>query len=135
MVYIAIENFNSDSNKTDNRGKHNNRPHRMPPLTEENIKSHIKLFPIKDGHYVRKTSQRKYLSENLNISKMYRLYTDWFQKENIENVIMGTKRQYETVFNTQFNYSFFTPKKDLCATCVLYEQAEGTRKESLEGNF
>ena len=35
--------------------------------------------------------------------------------------------------NTTF--SFFKPKKDLCAICSLYEQAEDTRKACLEENY
>ncbi|XP_045450125.1 uncharacterized protein LOC123658877 [Melitaea cinxia] len=137
-VYTAIEKNGSDFDKMDNRGKHNNRPRKMSVPTEESIISHIKLFPTKESHYLRKSSKRKYLCETLNISKMYRLYTDWFKKqtdEHYSDVQMATKRQYETIFNTKFNYSFFHPKKDLCSTCTLYEQAEGEIKKSLTDKY
>ncbi|CAH2100600.1 unnamed protein product [Euphydryas editha] len=137
-VYTAIEKNDSDLDKMDNRGKHNNRPHKMSVPTEESIVSHIKLFPSKEAHYVRKSSKRKYLCETLNISKMYRLYTDWFKKQTdgrYSDDQMATKRQYETIFNTKFNYSFFNPKKDLCGTCTLYEQLEGENKESLKDKY
>lgn len=138
MVYTAIEKYNSDSDKTDCRGKHNNRPRKMSVPTEESIITHIQLFPAKEAHYVRKSSKRKYLCETLNISKMYRLYTDWFKEQTDArycDVKMATKRQYESIFNTKFNYSFFHPKKDLCGTCTLYEQAEGEYKESLKDKY
>lgn len=45
---------------------------------------------------------------------------------------MGTKRQYETVFNSQYNYSFFKPKKGQCLSCSIYEQSDDTIKATLE---
>lgn len=56
-VYTAIEKNDSDLDKMDNRGKHNNRPNKMSVATEESIISHIKLFPTKE---IRKSSKRKY---------------------------------------------------------------------------
>lgn len=47
---------------------------------------------------------------------------------------MATNRQYETIFNIQFNSFFFKPKKE-CATCVLYEKASPSEKEQLEENY
>uniref|UniRef100_A0A6P7GSR2 Uncharacterized protein LOC114341726 n=1 Tax=Diabrotica virgifera virgifera TaxID=50390 RepID=A0A6P7GSR2_DIAVI len=31
-----------------------------------------------------------------------------------------TKSQYRNIFNTEFNIGFFSPKKDMCLTCNLY---------------
>lgn len=107
----------------------------MSAITEESIKSHIQLFPSVESHYIRKVSKRQYLSENLNISKMFRLYKTWFPNQNYSADQMASKRQYETIFNTKFNYSFFKPKKDLCATCSLYQQADETKKSTLEESY
>ncbi|XP_026727284.1 uncharacterized protein LOC113493484 [Trichoplusia ni] len=123
MVYTAIEKFKLDEGITDLRGKHTNRPRKMSSSTESSIEKHISLFPKVESHYTRKSSTRQYLSQDLNISKMYRLYTEWFPQQNYVEVTMATKRQYETIFNTKFNYSFFKPKKDQCSTCFVYEQA------------
>lgn len=38
--------------------------------------SHIKSFPTVESHYTRKDTNRKYLSPELNIKKMYELYKD-----------------------------------------------------------
>ncbi|CAH0720974.1 unnamed protein product, partial [Brenthis ino] len=103
MVYTAIEKYNSDSDKTDYRGKHNNRPRKMSVPTEESIISHIKLFPVKEAHYVRKSSKRKYLCETLNISKMYRLYTDWFKEQTVMNA-KQTGEKYKVKEMRQDNF-------------------------------
>ncbi|CAG9796237.1 unnamed protein product [Diatraea saccharalis] len=120
----------------DNRGHHANRPRKMSVSTEQNIIAHINLFPVKESHYVRKDTKKLYLDDTLNISKMYRLYIEWFEKENYSNDIkIATKRQYETIFNTKFNYSFHKPKKDICGQCTLYHQADDERKEQLKESY
>lgn len=135
VVYTAIEKIKKDESLTDLRGTHSTRPQKMSELTKKSIIAHIKLFPSVESHYIRKRSKRQYLSQHLNISKMYRLYTDWFPHQDYIPGQKASKRQYETIFNTMFNYSFFKPKKDLCGTCSLYEQADPIRKEALEETY
>lgn len=105
-VYTALEKSKSNQSLIDKRGRHQNRPRKMSIETEESITKHIELFPNVESHYVRKDSTRKYLSELLNISKMYRLYRTWFEEQQFD-CLMATKRQYETIFNTMFNFSYF----------------------------
>ena len=107
IVYTALEKIKKDQSLTDERGTHLNRPHKMSVTTKKNIMMHINLFPAVDSHYVRKDSKRQYLSEQLNISKMYRLYQSWFKNQNYLPENLGTKRQYETIFNTEYNFFFF----------------------------
>lgn len=126
-VYTALEKSKPEENFTDKRGRHENRPRKMPILTEESIIKHIQLFPTVESHYVRKDSSRKYLSELLNISNMYRLYTAWFGQQRFD-CPMATKRQYETIFNTKLNFSFFKPKKDQCSQCTRYRQIQKLKK-------
>lgn len=133
VVYTAMEKVKkAEEGLQDKRGRHSNRPNKMSVVTEASIKSHIELFPKVQSHYTRATSNRQYLAENLNISKMYRMYTEWFKEQNYNDVVMATKRQYETVFNTQFNFSFFKPKKDQCLSCSRYELSDDTTKATLE---
>ncbi|RVE41016.1 hypothetical protein evm_014334 [Chilo suppressalis] len=47
---------------------------------------------------------------------------------------MASKQQYERVFNSNYNYSFFKPKKDQCPLCSQYQQADSIEKASLEEN-
>ncbi|KAL4705130.1 hypothetical protein ACJJTC_005509 [Scirpophaga incertulas] len=135
IVYTALEKTKAGcESSVDMRGRHDNRPHKMNIETAENIIKHINLFPKIESHYIRKDSTRQYLSEHLNISKMYRLYKTWFENGS-NNCTMASKRQYETIFNTKFNYSFFKPKKDQCSICTLYEQADPIRKIELQEKF
>lgn len=83
VVFTALEKIRKDESLTDNRGTHCNRPHKMSAATKKSMMTHIELFPCVESHYTRKRSKRQYLSEKLNISKMYRLYTLWFQESRI----------------------------------------------------
>ncbi|CAG4972917.1 unnamed protein product [Colias eurytheme] len=133
-VYTALEKSKPEENFMDKRGRHENRPRKMPILTEESIIKHIELFPTVESHYVRKDSSRKYLSELLNIAKMYRLYTAWFGQQRFD-CPLATKRQYEIIFNTKFNFSFFKPKKDQCSQCTRYRQADSKTQETLQEKY
>jgi hypothetical protein len=42
----------------------------------ELVQKHIESFPVVDGHYTRKDSNRKYLGADLNITRMYQLYLE-----------------------------------------------------------
>jgi len=41
-----------------------------------------------------------------------------------------TLRQYNDIFNTSTNISFFKPKKDLCGTCEKYKISTPEEKEA-----
>lgn len=133
-IHTALEKNNNGEALQDLRGQHQNRPRKMLIDTEESIVNHINLFPAVEAHYVRKETNKKYLSELLNISKMYRLYKTWFAQGSFD-FPMATKRQYQTIFNTRFNYSFFKPKKDQCSKCALYRQADPDTKETLQEKY
>ncbi|KAJ8931665.1 hypothetical protein NQ314_015381 [Rhamnusium bicolor] len=101
----------------DKRGTHSNRPFQIL-LEVKGIREHINLLPKIPSHYCRERTSKMYLEDGLNVSKMYRLYTDWAQQKNIT---IATERQYRDVLNSEFNIGFFKPKKDRCERCVEFE--------------
>lgn len=120
--------------QSDQRGKHKVRPHRLTPDIAESVRKHIKLFPLVPSHYIRKDSKRMYLEEGLSIQKMYKLYTEFYDDENIIGQL-ATHRQYRDIFNTEFNISFFRPKKDQCDVCSVFNLADETRKVDLREHY
>jgi len=75
-----------------------------------------------------------YLSPDLNISEMYRLYLyDFCVHRNITDPV--TKGIYRRIFVSDFNISFFVPKKDQCSLCNGYYEATGDDKESLKAEW
>ena len=92
------------------------------------------MFPVVPSHYIRKNSNKKYLEEGLNICKMHRLYLAYMQENNSGQQV-ATLRQYRDIFNTEFNISFFKPKKDQCDRCVVYAIATNKEKMELETEY
>ena len=93
----------------DYRGKHDNRPNSYPDEMLNEVRQHIESFPVMESHYCRKDTKKKYLEENLNLSKMYSMY-EFDKKEKKEDYV--AEQKYCKIFNTEYNYSFFLPKKD-----------------------
>lgn len=84
-------------------------------VDDSKIIEHINSFPAYQSHYTRKDNPgRKYLNEELTISKMYELYKE---KCISENCLPCKKKFYYHVFNTKFNLSFKPPSKDTCSLC------------------
>lgn len=100
---------------TDQRGKHS--PCNKIPQSDVNlVKQHIDSFPKYTSHYSRhKNPQTKYLSADLNIRKMYELYLEFCNDNNIQNPVKESF--YRNVFNTSYNLSFKRPHTDTCTTC------------------
>ncbi|XP_050506636.1 uncharacterized protein LOC126884617 [Diabrotica virgifera virgifera] len=109
----------------DRRGKHEHHPSVGKSLKNIAIKF-IESIPRVESHYVRANSSREYISGGRNLSDIYRDYvkmcTD--KKEKYINYVM-----FHKIFNTEFNISFFIPKKDACEDCTAYSNAVGCEKE------
>ncbi|CAG9770054.1 unnamed protein product [Ceutorhynchus assimilis] len=89
-------------------GKHQKKV--VPDEDKEKVRNHISSFPLVESHYCRQNSSKKYLEQNLNIQRMYDLY-----KTTVENPVKF--HLYKSIFNKEYNISFFKPKKDLCDKC------------------
>ena len=70
-----------------------------------------------DSHYCRKRSTRKYLPSELNVNKMYLMYTNKCSKLGI---IPAKECAYRRIFKTEFNLHFHVPKKDQYDFCTEY---------------
>lgn len=99
---------------TDNRGKHGNRPWKLSDETVNAIKQHIGSFPGRNSHYGLKDTTKVYLSEELNISKMFSLFKEAYP------TIKASYESYRDIFNTKFNISFGYPRTDTCSECDEY---------------
>lgn len=101
-VYVEHRNVGkSPSNKTSE-------------LARRHVISHIDSFPRVPGHYVRQQSKREYLSPDLNMAVMYRLYTEKYEDPVSYEV-------YRRIFTThEPPLSMHTPKKDKCTLCMQF---------------
>lgn len=80
---------------------------------KESIRQYIMKLKCIESHYCRSaTQERKYLSSDLNINKLYKMFKD-------ENPQSPVKQSYfRHIFNREFNLGFGNPKTDVCSTCI-----------------
>jgi len=110
----------------DERGRHHNRPKKVPEEAKEKVREHIKSFPQRKSHYSQKDNRkRKYLSENLSISRMYDLYLEKYEPQVSETAAKPQVKEwlYRKIFNEEFNLSFGYPRSDTCEKCDLLHVA------------
>ena len=85
------------------------RPHKVPEKFKQAVRDHLSSFPVMGSHYCGENTSTKYLEEGLSISKMYFLFQEEMRKK--KETVYVTQQMYRKIFNTEFNYSFFVPKK------------------------
>ena len=109
----------SGTPKTDNRGKHDNRPNRTESSIMDDVRNHINSFPKYESHYSRKDNiGRKYLGSELSINTMYDLYV---AKCTETDTPTASRDCYRRTFCCDFNLGFAAPKTDTCKTCCAAE--------------
>lgn len=103
---------------TSKQGQHTNRPNKIPEEMTEYVVSHIASFPAESSHYSRHHNpDRKYLAPTLSIAKMFRLYKEKCEMDNVEADRQVSERYYSDVFTSRFNLGFGNPRTDVCAKC------------------
>ena len=107
------------------RGRHGKQK-KISPESLEMIKKHINKFPAWKSHYARADSERKYLSQDLTIAQMYRLY---IEDCNDNNIPPENESAYRKVFNNDFNLSFHYPAQDTCEKCDTFKASLMTAGE------
>lgn len=103
---------------TDDRGK-KEPANKSNPEDLKFLRDHIESFPTMESHYCRKSSKRMYLDQKLSIAKMYQLYKNACSTQNKTPLSCS---KYRNVFGTDYNYSFYSPKKDQCSLCHKYKK-------------
>ncbi|CAH0558805.1 unnamed protein product [Brassicogethes aeneus] len=118
-----------DNPKKSQRGK--NSPRKINEASKQSVIDHINKFPAVESHYCRTNTKRNYLESTLSVKKMYDLYLIYCESKQITPVKLS---MYRFIFNTNFNYSFHVPKKDVCEKCATYYtiKAENNLKNSDE---
>lgn len=99
--------------KSDGRGKHKNRLHRLSDVTKLKVMKFIKSLKGRKSHYSIRDTSKVYLSEELNIAKLHRMYNE----SNKEYQVGYTT--FREIFENNFNISFGFPRKDTCSTCDI----------------
>ncbi|XP_055627676.1 uncharacterized protein LOC129769426 isoform X3 [Toxorhynchites rutilus septentrionalis] len=94
------------------------------------IKNHIRSFPSEESHYGREKSSCLYLSSDLDIRRMYQLYQNQCDMDNLIPVHYNT---YRLAFNSM-NLKFRKPRIDTCNTCDTFDVELRIEKYETERN-
>nr|CAI5860226.1 unnamed protein product [Callosobruchus analis] len=125
VVDIALKKRSSvNTSFSDRRGRHVKKV--LNTEVKNGIKTHIESFPVVPSHYCRSDSERKYLSPDLNITIMYRLYLEWCENNNLP---VAKDSSYRNIFLSNYNLGFHRPKKDQCRICVAFTKKDVKTEE------
>ena len=114
------------SPQTDQRGRHEPK-NKTPEEDVQFVRAHIQSFSTESSHYCSKDNpNRRYLSSDLTIKKMYDLYLEKCKSESRTPV---KENVYHEIFNTKFNLSFGSPKSDTCNRCDLLQTSLKTETD------
>lgn len=79
----------------------------------------IKSLKCCESHYGRGKSVRGYLSPDLSIKKLWRI---WKEKEQQQDKPLASYGKFFKIFETKFNLGFCNPKSDVCSFCDLTKE-------------
>ncbi|KAK5646174.1 hypothetical protein RI129_004638 [Pyrocoelia pectoralis] len=99
---------------------------------KDSVRNHINSFHRIESHYLRAQTSREFIDGSLTLAQMYRFYKD-DQEEKKQPY--AKKCTYDTIFNTEFNISFFRPKKDQCSICESYKNGNEAEKRNRQEEY
>lgn len=106
------------------RGKHG-KDRKLDKELVKSAKVHIEKIPRIPSHYCRSQSSREYIDGGKSIAELHRDYL----KERKESNLAGISYcQYRAIFKS-YKLSFFTPKKDQCEVCLIYQNTKQNTTE------
>ena len=113
----------------DGRGRHSP-PNKTPEWKKDVIRRHIESFPTMESHYCRAKTARHYLDSKLSFKKMYEDFGPFFEKNlppanETGDVRKPTEKVYRDIFCSEYNLSFYVPRKDQCAVCAKRNAIQG----------
>lgn len=111
--------------QADGRGKHANRPNELSEETKSKVLSFIKSLKGRKSHYSLKDTSKVYLPEELDKSKLHRMYCE----SNKENPVGLTT--FRDILDSNFNFSFGYPRKDTCSNCDLLKAEISVLEEKI----
>lgn len=115
----------------DRRGKHGNHPS-VDPEIKESVRKFINKIPRVESHYLRAQSNREYIEGGKSLADLYR---DYKEDRTQQQLPFANAVMFNRIFNSDFNISFFQPKKDLCDLCESFKNADDAEKLKLAETY
>lgn len=88
-------------------------------IKKQNVREFLNRLPATESHYNRQKSKRIYLSSDLCIAKLHKMYNSKCTDPNNKVTLSMFKR----LFYSEYNIGFSSPASDVCATCLNLKNA------------
>jgi len=107
---------------------------RTPEAAMNFVRAHISSYPRMPSHYCRATTKKEYLEPGLSLAVMYDMYKVECAKKDLTPLKIS---MYRKLFNTEYNISFYQPKKDRCDQCEHMKKSKDNNlaDEQLERKY
>lgn len=115
----------------DQRGRHGNHA-KVDENIRKDAKAFIEAIPKIDSHYTRARSKRHFIDGSKTIADIHR---DYAEQCKAQNKPFATYVTFYRIFTTEFNISFFIPKKDLSDVCEAHKNSTDEEKEANKENY
>ncbi|CAH2107147.1 unnamed protein product [Euphydryas editha] len=92
------------------------------------VKDFINSIPRIESHYLRAQTTREFISSDKSLADIYRDYKRLRERDELP---VATSSTFNRIFNTEFNISFFVPKKDQCDLCERFKNSDEKEKRKL----
>ena len=115
----------------DKRGKHGKHP-TTDPLIKNGVRAHIESIPKIESHYTRARTARTYICGSRSLADIHR---DYVKECKEQNKPYANYTMFHNIFTTEYNISFFSPKKDQCDDCVMFNNSQGEAKAKLKEKY
>lgn len=114
----------------ENRGGRAECNQQRDTIIRQLVDAHIDRFPRIESHYCRQDTDIEYLSSDLTLSKMHRM----FCKEQKDRQTSVSYTFYVKIFHEK-NLSFHHPKKDQCTLCNTFTTGDQATKQRLRDKY
>lgn len=95
--------------------------------TKDSIRNFIKNLKGTESHYSRQHTKRIYLSAELSIRKLHKMYNSSASQQ-----LKSTYTMFHKIFVTQFNIGFRGPAADVCSYCTRLKHKIKNEKNEKE---
>lgn len=124
-IKLALDKQVNSDTFADGRGTLSGGRFAISPEKFKQIQSHIESFPRYISHYCRQQTESKFLSSNLNLAKIFKLYEE-------SHKFPVSFSAYKKIFYENYNLRFKRPHKDTCLRCdIFFEKKKRATGETI----
>lgn len=129
-IKTVQEKISKGSSLADGRGKHGNQKVKLTDDIKTLIHSHCESLPHHQAHYSLEKTQLNYFNDSsITLKGLYESFLDYYTAITGNKSVPISDTVYFTYFNENINFTFGTPRTDVCNLCYIYEKNKNKKEE------